>query len=56
MFHRDARPGVRDAHVELAVDGFGRGAHFAGISELDGVVDKLEQHLGEALLVAEANG
>src|SRR5262245_52377281 len=30
-------------------------AHLAGIGELDGVADEVEQHLREALLVTEAN-
>ena len=32
-----------------------RDAHLAGVGELDGVADQVEQHLGEALLVAEAD-
>ena len=46
---------VGHADGEVAVD-CGRGdAHLAGIGELDGVADQVEQHLGEALLVADAD-
>ena len=30
-------------------------AHLAGVGELDGVADEVEEHLGEALLVAQAD-
>ena len=51
----DAGPGVGDRHREVAVLGFCRDAHLAGVGELDGVADQVKQHLGQSLLVAEAN-
>ena len=46
---------VRHADVEVTVDRLGSYAHLAGIGELDGVADEVEQHLREALFVSEAN-
>src|SRR5262249_6895292 len=47
---------VGHADVEVAVDRLGGHAHLAGVRELDGVPHKVEQHLREALFIAEANG
>src|SRR5262249_5207960 len=55
LIKRYAGPGVcyRDGEVSMTR---ARGdAHFAGVSELDGVPNEVEQHLRETLLVAEAN-
>src|SRR5262245_61850871 len=48
---------TRVAHTdgEVTIHGLGRDTHLTGIGELDGVADEVEQHLGEALLVAEAD-
>ena len=56
VFFGNARPRVGDADVEAAIDRLGDHAHLAGVRELDGVADEVEQHLGEALLIAETNG
>ena len=53
---RDAWASIRNADVEVTVHGFGGDAHLARVGELDSVADEIEQHLGEALLIAEANG
>ena len=47
--------GIADAKRKLAVFCTGRDAHLAGVREFDGVADKIEQHLGQALLVANAD-
>ena len=49
----NARTGVCYEKVEVPVYRFRRDAHLAGVGELDGVADQVEQDLGEALLVAE---
>jgi hypothetical protein len=46
---------VSDTDVEVAIDCFCGDAHFACSGELDGVPDQVEQHLGQALLVADAD-
>ena len=56
VFFGDAGARVTYAHVEMTVYGFGCYAHFACVRELDGIADKIEQDLSEALLVTEANG
>src|SRR5262249_48185516 len=52
----NAGAGIGHTDVEVAVHRFRRHAHLAGVGELDGVAYKVEEHLSEALLVAEANG
>jgi hypothetical protein len=47
---------VSVADVEVAVDRLDSYAHLAGVGELNRVPHEVEEHLGEALLVAEANG
>ena len=39
----------------MAVRRGGDDAHLAGVGELDGVADEVEEHLREALLVAQAD-
>ena len=56
LLFRYARTGIRHADGELAVDGFGRDPHLTCVRELDGVSHKIEQHLGEALLITKTNG
>src|SRR5262249_34915677 len=51
----NAWPRIGHADVEVVVDRLGTHTHLAGIGELDGVADEDEEHLREALLVAEAN-
>src|SRR5262249_35681552 len=46
---------IGHADVEVAVDRLGGHAHLAGVRELDGVAHEVEQHLGEALLIAQAD-
>ena len=46
---------VSHGNSEVAVHGRRGDAHFAGVGELDGVADEVEEHLGETLLVAEAD-
>jgi hypothetical protein len=55
VFRRYARPRIHHADGEMAVHHRRRDAHLAGIGELDGVTHQVEQHLGEALLVTEAD-
>ena len=50
-----SRARVGHADGEVAVHRCRRDAHLAGVGELDGVADEVEQHLREALLVAEAD-
>ena len=52
----DSRTRVRHADGEMAVSRDGDDAHLAGVGELDGVADKVEEHLCETLLVAKADG
>ena len=52
----DAWPRIDHADVEMTVDHLGGHAHLAGVGELDGITNEVEEHLGEALLIAEANG
>jgi len=51
-----ARPGVRYRDREVAIPRARRDAHFAGVGELDGIANEIEEHLCEALFVTEANG
>ena len=46
---------VSHGNSEVAVHGRRGDAHFARVGELDGVADEVEEHLGEALLVAQAD-
>src|SRR5215467_7758237 len=50
-----AGPGVRHGDGEMAIPRACCDAHLAGVGELDGVANEIEQHLREALFVAEAN-
>src|SRR5215475_6998851 len=50
-----ARPGVRHRDGEMAVPRARSDAHLAGVGELDGVANEIEQHLRQALFVSEAN-
>src|SRR5262245_44102012 len=50
-----AGPGVPHRDGEMAVARARGDADFAGVGELDGVANKIEQHPREALLVAQAN-
>src|SRR5690348_15498758 len=47
---------VGHADVEVAVGRLGSHAHLAGVGELDGVADEVEEHLADALLVAKPDG
>ena len=47
---------VGHGNGEVAVHGRRGDAHLARVGELDGVADEVEEHLGEALLVAQADG
>ena len=51
-----ARSCVGDGDGEVAVGSHGTDPYLPSVRELDGVADKIEEHLGEALLVTEANG
>src|SRR5262245_39787658 len=55
LVERYAGPGVGHRDGEMAVPRACGDAHLAGIGKLDGVTDEVEQHLREALFVAEAN-
>ena len=46
---------VGNSDVEVPVYRFRRDTHLADVSELDRVADQVEEHLGEALLVAKPN-
>src|SRR5262249_13712174 len=46
---------VSHRHGETAVPRARGDAHLAGVSELDGVANEIEQHLREALLITQAN-
>src|SRR5215475_6718263 len=50
-----ARPGVCHRDGEMAVACARGDADFAGVGELDGIANEVEQHLREALLVPQAN-
>src|SRR5215831_15986684 len=52
---RDARPRIHHAHGKAAIHSSCRHPHFASIREFNGVANEVEEHLGEALLVAKAN-
>src|SRR5262245_2488626 len=52
---RNAGTRVDHSDVEVPVYRFRRDTHLAGVGELDRVTDEVEQHLGQALLVTEAN-
>src|SRR5262249_20661576 len=56
LVDRYAGPGVSDRDGEVAIARARGDAHLAGVGELDGVANKVQQHLREALLVSEANG
>jgi len=53
---RDSWPCVRHGDGEMTVDRLRRDAYLAGVGELDGIADEVEEHLGEALLVAKPDG
>ena len=55
LFQRYSGARVSHTDGEMTIHGFGRDAHLTGVGELDGVADEVEQHLGEALLVAKAD-
>src|SRR5689334_15849645 len=48
----DARSGIAHRDREASVRNRGADRNFAGIGELDGVADQIEQNLGEPALVA----
>src|SRR5262245_35509935 len=52
LFPRDAGPGVSDRYLKHTIGHSGGNAHFALVCELDGVADEVEEHLGDAPLVA----
>ena len=52
---RNAGPGVGHTEGEMAVARGGGDVYLAGIRELNGIADQVEQHLRQALLVAHAN-
>ena len=56
LVERYAGAGVGHRDCEIAVPCARGDAHLAGVGEFDGVANEIEQHLGEALFVAEANG
>src|SRR5262245_29970547 len=56
LLFRYAGTGVRHADGEVAVDGFSCDPHLTCVRELDGVPHKIEQHLGEALLITKTDG
>jgi hypothetical protein len=56
MFGGDTRACVHHADGKVAVHRFRRHAYLSGVGEFDGVAHEIEEHLGQALLVAEANG
>jgi hypothetical protein len=51
----NARPGVGHADGKVAVTGLGAHAHLAGVGELDGIPNQVEEDLGQALLVTHAD-
>jgi len=51
----NAGPSVGHTEGEMAVAGGGGDVYLAGIRELNGIADQVEQHLRQALLVAHAN-
>src|SRR5262249_30271153 len=51
----NAWPRISHADCEVAVNRSGSHAHLAGVGELDSVADQVEKHLGQALLISEAN-
>jgi hypothetical protein len=51
----NARACIRYAYSEVAIRDHGLHPYFSSVRELDGVTHEVEQHLREALLVAEAN-
>jgi hypothetical protein len=48
----DARTGIANRDIERSVVRFGLDDHFAGVGELDGVADQIDQHLRQAPAVA----
>src|SRR5262249_53569505 len=52
---RNAGTRIGYGHVEVPVYRFRRDKHLASVGELDGVADEIKEHLGQALLIAEAN-
>src|SRR5262249_27312327 len=55
LIKRYAGPSVCHRDGEMAIPRARGDAHLTGVGELDGVANEIEQHLREALLVAEAN-
>src|SRR5262245_3264391 len=53
---RDPRSRVRHGDGEVPIHRRRSDTDLAGLRELDGVADEIEQHLREALLIAETNG
>src|SRR5262249_20314001 len=47
----NARASVADKYMECAIDRFGLDRNLAGIGELDGVADKIDQYLRQAATV-----
>ena len=56
LLRRDPRSRVRHADGEVTVNRLRRDAHFTRVGKFDGVADEVKEHLGQALLIAEANG
>src|SRR5262249_39798336 len=56
FFGRDTGAGIADAHGKVAVGCAGRDLHLSGIRELNGIAHEVEEHLGQALLIAQAIG
>ena len=52
----NARASICHADGKVAVCGLGAHSYLSGVGEFDGVADKVEQNLGEALLVSDSNG
>src|SRR5262249_52977637 len=54
LIRGDAGASVGNADIEVAIHGLRGNSYFAGVGELDGVADQVEEHLGQALLITEA--
>jgi hypothetical protein len=54
LFRWSAGSGIAGAHGKVAIYCASADANLPGVRELNGVGDEIEQHLGQALLVAEA--
>src|SRR6516165_8645314 len=50
----DPGAGIADRYTERAIVGFGLDGDFAGIGELNGVADEIDQHLRQTAAVAVA--